>query len=43
MITDVLATYLAYEQSKADGKIDPSLYSLSEQDMKQMLEKANGK
>lgn len=43
MVTDVLATYLAYEQAKADGSVDPSLYGLSEDEMKQMLEKANGK
>jgi hypothetical protein len=43
MITDVLATYLAYEQAKSEGKVDPSIYGLSENDMKQMLENANGR
>ena len=42
MITDVLATYLAYEEQKQSGVVDPRLYGLDENEMKQMLEKANG-
>lgn len=43
MITDVLASYTNYEQQKNSGKVDPSAYNFSQNQMKDMLEKARGK
>ena len=43
MITDVLATYENYQQQKASGKVDPSVYEFSQAELESMLEKANGK
>jgi hypothetical protein len=39
MITDVLATYEDYMSQKSSGKnVDPSMYNLTEKEMKDMLE-----
>jgi len=43
MITDVLATYENYQQQKASGKVDPSVYEFSQAELESMMEKANGK
>lgn len=43
MISDVLATYDRYEQQKASGKIDPSMYNLSQDEMKNIVDRARGK
>ena len=42
MVNDVLATYDEYEQQKASGKIDPSVFKLTTEEMQNMLERANG-
>lgn len=42
MITDALATYDAYQQQKAEGNVDPSLYKLNDDEMLKILEKARG-
>ena len=43
MITDVLATYENYQQQKASGKVDPSVYEFTQNELESMMEKANGK
>lgn len=43
MVLDVLNTYDNYQQQKANGKIDPSVYKYTDEELKIMLEKANGK
>ncbi len=43
LITDVLATYENYQQQKASGKVDPSVYEFSQAELESMMEKANGK
>lgn len=43
MITDVLATYENYQQQKASGKVDPSVYEFSQAELEKMMEKSNGK
>ena len=43
MITDVLATYENYQQQKASGKVDPSVYEFSQAELESMMGKANGK
>jgi len=42
MISDVLATYENYQQQKASGKVDPSVYEFNQDELKKMMEKANG-
>lgn len=42
MITDVLATYENFQQQKASGKVDPSVYEFSQDELIKMMEKANG-
>lgn len=42
MISDVLATYENYQQQKASGKVDPSVYEFSQNELEKMMEKANG-
>lgn len=42
MITDVLASYNNYEQQKASGKVDPSAYGFTQDDLASMMEKARG-
>lgn len=42
MISDVLATYENYQQQKASGKVDPSVYEFSQDELEKMMEKANG-
>jgi hypothetical protein len=41
MITDVLASYEHYQQQKASGKVDPSLYQFSQEELLAMMEKNN--
>ena len=43
MISDVLATYENYQQQKASGKVDPSVYEFTQNELENMMEKANGK
>jgi len=43
MITDVLATYENYQQQKASGKVDPSVYEFSQDELTKMMEQSNGK
>ena len=43
MIMDVLATYDNYQQQKASGKIDPSIYKFTDDELLTMLEKSRGK
>jgi hypothetical protein len=40
MIMDVLQTYDAYNQQKASGKIDPSMYRLDTKEMQTLMERA---
>tara|TARA_R110001632_G_C11230034_1_gene406497 strand:+ start:467 stop:661 length:195 start_codon:yes stop_codon:yes gene_type:complete len=37
MITDVLATFDKYQQSKAKGQVDPSVYDLSQEELQAMV------
>ena len=43
MISDVLATYENFQQQKASGKVDPSVYEFTQNELENMMEKANGK
>jgi hypothetical protein len=43
MISDVLATYENFQQQKASGKVDPSVYEFTQNELETMMEKANGK
>jgi hypothetical protein len=43
MIMDVLATYENYIQQKASGKVDPSVFSYSTQELQKMMEKTRVK
>ena len=43
MIMDVLATYDNYQQQKASGKVDPSIYKFTDDELKAMLEQSRGK
>lgn len=40
MITDVLATYDKFMESKRSGKIDPSVYQYTDEELLAMMEKA---
>lgn len=42
MISDVLATYENFQQQKANGKVDPSVYQFTDDELKAMMEKASG-
>ena len=37
MITDVLATFDKYQQSKSKGLVDPSVYDLSQAELQAMV------
>jgi hypothetical protein len=43
MIMDVLSAYDNYQQQKASGKVDPSVYQFTDEELKTMLEKSRGK
>lgn len=44
MVTDVLATYEKYMQQKSSGKlVDPSVYQLSGDELKNIMEQARVK
>lgn len=43
MINDVLATYDNYAQQKANGKVDPSVYQYTDEELLAMMGKSNGK
>ena len=43
MINDVLAAYDNYQQQKANGKVDPSVYQYTEAELKAMMEQSRGK
>jgi hypothetical protein len=43
MIMDVLSVYDNYQQQKASGKVDPSVYQFTDEELKTMLEKSRGK
>jgi hypothetical protein len=43
MISDVLATYENFQQQKASGKVDPSVYQYTQEELMAMMEQANGK
>lgn len=38
MVSDILATYDNYQQQKANGKVDPSIYGFSQNELKSMME-----
>jgi len=42
MITDVLATYNNYQQQKQSGKVDPSVYEYSQDELIKMMEQKHG-
>lgn len=42
MITDVLATYENFQQQKATGKVDPSVYEFTQDELEKMMEKSRG-
>lgn len=42
MVLDVLNTFENYQQQKANGKVDPSVYQYTEQELKAMMEKSRG-
>jgi hypothetical protein len=42
MITDVLATYDNYQQQKQSGKVDPSVYEYSQDELIKMMEQKHG-
>lgn len=42
MITDVLATYENFQQQKASGKVDPSVYEFTQDELEKMMEKSRG-
>jgi hypothetical protein len=42
MITDVLATYDNYQQQKQSGKVDPSVYEYSQDELMKMMEQKHG-
>ena len=42
MVSDVLATYENFQQQKANGKVDPSVYQFTDDELKAMMEKASG-
>jgi hypothetical protein len=42
MISDVLATYENFQQQKANGKVDPTVYQFTDDELKAMMEKARG-
>ena len=42
MVLDVLNTFENYQQQKANGKIDPSVYQYTEEELKAMMEKSRG-
>ena len=41
MITDVLATYDNYQQMKASGKVDPSIYGHTTDELMALVKRAN--
>lgn len=43
MISDVLASYENFQQQKASGKVDPSVYEFSQEELEKMMEKSRGK
>jgi hypothetical protein len=42
MVSDVLATYENFQQQKANGKVDPTVYQFTDDELKAMMEKARG-
>ncbi len=42
MVMDVLNTYENWQQQKASGKIDPSVYQYTQEELKAMMEKSRG-
>jgi len=42
MVSDVLATYDNFQQQKANGKVDPTVYQFTDEELKLMMEKARG-
>lgn len=42
MVSDVLATYDNFQQQKANGKVDPTVYQFTDDELKAMMEKARG-
>lgn len=42
MIMDVLSTYEQYQHQKKTGKIDPSLYQMSQQELMEINNRSDG-
>jgi len=42
MVMDVLSTYENYQQQKANGKVDPSVFQYTQDELKAMMEKSRG-
>jgi hypothetical protein len=42
MISDVLATYENFQQQKSSGKVDPSVYKYTQEELSNMIGKARG-
>lgn len=42
MIMDVVNTYDQYQQQKKSGKVDPSLYGMSQDELMAINQRANG-
>jgi hypothetical protein len=42
MVMDVLNTYENYQQQKANGKVDPSVFQYTQDELKAMMEKSRG-
>jgi hypothetical protein len=42
MVMDVLNTFENYQQQKANGKVDPSVFQYTQDELKAMMEKSRG-
>ena len=42
MVMDVLNTYENWQQQKANGKVDPSVFQFTQEELKGMMEKSRG-
>ena len=42
MVMDVLNTYENWQQQKANGKVDPSVFQFTQEELKAMMEKSRG-
>jgi hypothetical protein len=42
MVMDVLNTYENWQQQKANGKVDPSVFKFTQEELQAMMEKSRG-